>query len=202
MPLLPVVFDVRLDPELGEVEPHVHRRLADVVERLARRWIEIDPQFVGPLRAVSAVLPDVQSEHALVRRPQHVRQVRHDERPRGGAVDRLHHRRRQPLRRRLRDPLLVEALAVDTVGVALEQHRPVVDPPHQRRADGDVVVGEVELGQAGLGEQHLLGAGDLDRMAVDDELDRLAELVALGHPRNGSREPPSPVIDGAYARVA
>ena len=45
-------------------------------------------------------------------------------------------------------------------------------------ADGQVVVDEVELGLAALGEQHLAGARDAHQVPVDLELDR---VVAPGH---------------------
>ena len=68
-----------------------------------------------------------------------------------------------------------------TVREALQQRRPVAHRAHDRLLDGEVVAGEVELGDARLGEHRLVRAADLHGVTGGDQLDRLAEVLALGH---------------------
>ena len=103
----------------------------------------------------SEVGPDVEAEASKVDRPHDVGEVGGDESARGGAVRGAHDRGPQPVRRAVRDPLLEERRARGPVGEPLQQHRPAAHGRQERLADAEVVVDEVELGLAPLGEEHL-----------------------------------------------
>ncbi len=80
--------------------------------------------------------------------------------PREVDLDRL-----DPVGGARRDPLLVDLLAVDAGREAVQHARPLAQRADDPVADGDVVVREVELRLAALGEVHAVRAGDADRRA-------------------------------------
>ena len=63
--------------------------------------------------------------------------------------------------------LLEERLLRDALHEPLEHHRPAADAAQRAVGDGEVVVHEVELGDAGLGEHDLVGVRDAHLAAVD-----------------------------------
>jgi hypothetical protein len=65
-----------------------------------------------------------------------------------------------PGRSALREPLLVDLLALDASREAVQHAGPFPQRAHDPVADADVVAGQVELGLAAGGEVHPVGAGD------------------------------------------
>ena len=63
----------------------------------------------------------------------------------------------------------IEELAVDAVRIAHEHVRPAAGAAQRAVGDGEVVAHEIELGVAGLGEQHLARVRDRDLAAGDYE---------------------------------
>ena len=86
-----------------------------------------------------------------------------------------------PVRGRL---LLVEVLAVDAVGIALEGQRAVVQVREHDRRDPGVVRDEVALGEPRLGVQDLVPVGDLQPPPLGQHanaaLGQLLDLVEQG----------------------
>ncbi len=70
-------------------------------------------------------------------------------------------------------------------GEALHQRRPAAHRAHQRLGEAEVVVDEVELRLAVLGEEHLVGVRDEELVPVDLE----GLLVGRGHGVHGSLRP-------------
>ena len=91
----------------------------------------------------------------------------------GGAVPagEVHLHRRHPLRGPLGQPLLVDLLAGDAGGEAVQHARSVAQRTNDAVGDGQVVAGQVELGLAARREVHALGIGQAHRAVVDVELD-------------------------------
>ena len=87
-----------------------------------------------------------------------------------------------PVGPRLGRALLVEELAADAVGIAHEHIRPPAAAAQRAVGDAEVVVDEIELRVAALGEQHLARVRDRDRAAcdLDDLLFSLAHVSAYG----------------------
>ena len=71
--------------------------------------------------------------------------------------------------------LLEEAFAGAAAGTADQGHRPVRRIDHDQRLDRRVIIGEILLGQAELGEDHAFGAADFDA-----EVLAVASRFALG----------------------
>ena len=65
--------------------------------------------------------------------------------------------------------LLEERLLRDALHEPLQHHRPAVDAAQGAVGDGEVVVHDVELGEAGLGEHDLVGVRDANLAAADLE---------------------------------
>ena len=102
--------------------------------------------------------------------------------------------------------LLVELLALDALGEALERHRPVADVVHERVADRDDVGREVALGDAGVGPHDPVGAAQAHLTRAVGPLDlhhlRVRHAASLTSPtdatgevgsRRALRDPPSTV---------
>ena len=104
-------LDERRDPVVVEESAHLGGRLLDHRERDAGGRVEVDAQLVGVVRVAGPVGPRMESETAEVGGPQHVGDVGHHDRPRGGAVRRRHDRRLQPVRGAVGNPLLEEVRA-------------------------------------------------------------------------------------------
>ena len=82
------------------------------------------PQLVGVLGIGGEVRPHVEAEAAEVHRPDDVREVGGDERPRRRAVRRADDRRLEPLGRVFGNALLEERRAAGAVREPLQEHRP------------------------------------------------------------------------------
>jgi hypothetical protein len=139
--------------------------------------IEIDAQLVGVLEVVRAHRVRVQVDATQVDDPGKLRRVAEHEfarAPTRGEFE-LHHF--HPERARLRCALLVEELALDSVYVTLERHRPSPYAAQRAIRDREVVPDQVELGVPGLGKEDLVRVGDRDLPALD-----LQQLLARRHP--------------------
>ena len=73
----------------------------------------------------------------------------------------------EPLGMRYGHALLIEEVALDAVGVTLHLHRTSRHVVEDSVGDVDVVLDEVALRQAHLGEEDLVEIGDLDLTAGD-----------------------------------
>ena len=175
------------DAELVEQRLELPGGRARLGEARARLGVEVEAQLVGVLGVVGAVRPDVEAQAGEVHRPRDVRDVGGHERPRRRAVDRLHGRRLQPVRRVLRHALLEERRAARALREALHEHRPAAHRAHQRLGDRRVVADEVELRLAALGEQDLVRARDPH--LAPGELEDLGVLA--GHAPTAPPAPPA-----------
>src|SRR5688572_662539 len=134
-----------------------------------RHRVEVDAQLVGMLEVLRPHRVRMELQAREVREPGERRGVaRHDLlrcAPRGEAqLDHL-----DPLRTALRRALLVEELALDPVGIAHQHVGPAARSPKGSFRYGNVIASEVELGMAGLREQHLARVGDRDLAPADRE---------------------------------
>jgi hypothetical protein len=152
---------------------HAERDGADLRERDVGTRVEVDAQLVGVIEVVATDGPRVPVDHPEVDAPHEVRGVVGHELARVAPAGERDGRRLQPLGRAVRHALLKERLSVDAVDPALHHGRPVAQAAHDGVGALDVVVDEVELGQAALGEERLarvahahLAPGDVDRRGV------------------------------------
>jgi hypothetical protein len=150
-----------------------HSRGCDhVAEGQARLGVEVDAEFVRLVRLCGSDRPRVEDDGAHLGRPGHV-----------GKVGWAQLVRRAPAREgdgcafhprgyaASGDAFLEEHLALDAVREALEGGRAVVEGAHDAVADCQVVLEDVPLGVAGLGEDDLVRAAQPYRTAGDLDLD-------------------------------
>ena len=124
-------------------------------------------------------------------RPDHVGRMGHAELVGVAVVAReVHAYGLDPRRGAVRQPLLVDLLAVDAVGEAVQHARPVVERVDDPVGHAQVVVGQVELGLAAGREVDPVRVADLDDPVADLELDPLGRHVG----------PPGPTLR-AYGPV-
>lgn len=98
---------------------HLHRNPAGVGEVRTRLRVQIDPQFIGMVGVRAAHRPRVQCHRAHLGRPRNSRRMGDLQRVGGAAGWERDRTGLQIVRMLLWDPLLVDLLAVDTVGEAL-----------------------------------------------------------------------------------
>ena len=122
--------------------------------------VEVDAQLVGLLDVGAPGVPRVELDRRHLHRP-------HDRGELGDAqlVGRAPGReadlgRLDPVRRALGQPLLVDLLAVDALGIAVQHARPLAQRADDAVPDRQVVVDEVELGLAARREVHPVGIAD------------------------------------------
>jgi len=87
--------------------------------------VEVDAEFVGVFDVGTAHLPGMQCDRAHLSRPGDRRRMGDLQRVRGTAGRERHGARLEIVRMLLRDPLLVDLLAVDPVGKPLQMYGPV-----------------------------------------------------------------------------
>lgn len=163
--------------EFAEQFPGADGGAAEIVEGDAGGRIEVDPQLVGDRQIVHVIGPDVETQAALVDRPQDMREIVGDQRVAGGAVGGGDLHRVQPVRRRFRHPLLEPRLARRAVRIAFEQQRAVAHDAEKRFGDRLVVADQIQLRLTAFGEVDLVRIADRDGSAVDLDIDRLAHPV-------------------------
>ena len=129
-------------------------------ERHLGPGVEVDAQLVGVVEVVAADRPGVPVDHPEVHAPDEVGGVVGHQLARGAAAGEGDGRGLDPLRRRAGHALLEERLALHPVDPALHHRRALAQVTDDRRRALDVVVDEVELGEAALGEEGLGGTAD------------------------------------------
>ena len=154
-PVAPEVFGIRGEAELVHHLAHDERDLADVRPLAVGRRVEIDQQVVRPLDVVDPRVPRVQLDAAEVDDPRQRRRVvdhREDRRVAARELDVL----LADVIRVRRHPLLVKELPVHAVRVAHHVEGPAPQVRERSVGEVDVVLDEVALRQAGLGEEDLV----------------------------------------------
>jgi hypothetical protein len=106
-----------------------------------------------------------------------------------------------PVRGTLRESLLVDLRPGDALGVSVQHRRPLAQGSEDAVADGEVVLREVELGDADLGEVDPVGGGDPHVTAADVEMDVLTVLPGghLGRDPVATRAVAGVLVDPARA---
>ena len=169
MPREPDVFGHPTRPKSCSVAWTIERDSAHVVPCHSRDRIEIDAQLVGMVEVFGAHRMRMQLEAGEIGHPRQRRRVsRHDffSRAPGRKAQRHDFDPRRP---RLGCALLKEEVAVSAVGVADEHVGPPAGAAERTIGDCEVVVDEIELGDAGFGEQHLARIRDRHFLSRDDE---------------------------------
>ena len=164
---------------------HDQRHLADLVEGDPRAGVEVHPQLVGVVEVRAAHRPGIPVDHPEVHAPQQVGPVVGDQLAGVAPAGEGHGGGLQPLRRALGHPLLEERLPAHAVHPPLQDGGAVAQAAHDRVLALDVVVGEVELRQAGLGEEHLARVAQANLAAAGAQHDALTLL--RGHRLKGCR---------------
>ncbi len=150
------------NPELIEQRVNLAGRFLHHREHDPRAGVEVDPELVGMLGVRGLRRPDMKAEAPEVHRPQDVSEVGGDQGTRRGPVGRADYRGLEPVGTGVRDALLEERRPGRPVGKTLEQHRAPTHGTDQRLLNRLVVVDEIKLGLAPLGEVDLARAGDRD----------------------------------------
>ena len=158
-------------------------RICDHVD--AGHRVEVDPQLVGMVEVVGADRVRVQVDAAEVGDPGQPGDLVEDD-----LVGRAPGRERQlggpdPVRSIVRGPLLEERLTGRAVDEALERHRPAGDAAQRALADREVVLHEIQLRVAGLGEVDLRRVRDRDLAVTDPE-----DLLRRSHGRHDTARQP------------
>ena len=165
-----------------------HRHLADRVPAHPGHRVKIDPELVRTVEVGPAHRVRVEVDDAEVDRPDQMRRVVGDQLGRGSPAREGEGRGLQPVRRTLWHPLLEEELAVDAVDEALHRPGPLAQLVHRRLLDGDVVLGQVELGEPRLREEELVRVGQAHLVARDLDRRVVPLLCHRGHLRHNDRE--------------
>ena len=177
---------VALEFVVGKHVTDDHRGAADVVPADSLGGVEVDPQLVGMVEVAPPRRPRVEVDDAEVDRPDDVGGVGGDQLLGGATRREGDGRRLQPLGHFLRHPLLPDRLLHDPVDEALHHGRPPAQVDQRRLGDRQVVLDDVELRPAGLGEVDLARVGEPHLATVDLE----HRVLALGHRDEGSSRPP------------
>ena len=143
---------------LREEGAHLESHGADVGEGNVGTGIEIDAELVGVVQVGRADRVRMQLEAAEVGDPGEARGVVDDELLGLATGGEVQGRRAQPLGPRRRRALLIEGLARRSVDEALQHDGPVADAAERAVGDGQVVVDQIALGDAG--EVRLVRIGD------------------------------------------
>ena len=169
MPREPEVFGQAGVAELLEHLAHDERHGPDVGPGHAGTGVEVDPQLVGMVEVARSDRMRVEVDAAEVDDPRQRGAVVDDHLVGGAAGRERELDGAHELRDRLRRALLEECLTLGAVDEALEGHRAVPDADERAVGDREVVADEVELGDAGIGEEELAGVADRDLVPVEGE---------------------------------
>ena len=156
-------FEPEVLTQLGRPSSSSRSRSASAPSRsvgvVVVRRVEVEDADVGALEARHARGPDVRRDAVLVGEPQQ-RSAVADQRVVDRAALLRHLDALQPGREALHDVLLQEALRADARREALHRDRAAARCAAASAARRLVVGGQLALGDAVVGEQHLLGMGD------------------------------------------
>ncbi len=148
---------------------HDERHGSDVRPGHPRPGIEVDAKLVGMIEVGGSDWMRVQVDAAEIDDPGQRRVVVDHDLVGGAAGGKRELDGANVVGDRLRGPLLEECLTIGAIDEALEGHRAVADPDDGAIGDGEVVADEVELGDAGIGEEQLAGVGDGDLVPVEGQ---------------------------------
>jgi hypothetical protein len=134
----------------------------------ARHRVEVDAQLIGVCEIVGAHRMRIEIDASEVDGPHQA----------GGIVEHGLLRRRAGCVLELRDidvvgavllgcPLLEDRLLGDALDEAFEDHRALGDASQRAGRDGQVVLDQVELGDADIGEDDLVRMGDQHLLVAD-----------------------------------
>ena len=139
----------------------------------AGRGIEVQSELVGMLEVLGSHRERVELQARLAGHPGEGRGVAGDDLLLGPPRGKSNEGDLDPGRTRDGRPSLPVRLAVDSVGVADEHVRPPSRAAQGPRRDREVVVDDVEPGEAGLGKEDLRGIGHPDLVPPHVEHGRL-----------------------------
>ena len=129
-------------------------------------WIEIEDHLVGVIGLVDATEPHVRCDARLIRQVHQCRRILADHMPYGPLP--LLHRGRVNPRREVRGGLLLnEPRALDPIRKPLHRHGPIAEVRQHRAGDMFVIVGELALVDALVGEEQLLRPREMHRLPPD-----------------------------------
>jgi hypothetical protein len=151
----------RLKPELAQQVAGLPGRPSHRAEVGARGGVEVEDDPVGLAHPVGARQPHVRRDRVLADEVDERLGLAH-ERVHDGPAALVDLNSPDPVRVVVGNVLLEEPLAVDPVGEAHEAERPVAHVRQHPLRDVLVVVGQVRLRDPVLGEELLVGVGDLD----------------------------------------
>jgi hypothetical protein len=164
------------------------RDLADLRPRDPRDRIEIDAKLVGPIHVLAAHRVRVEVDAPEVHHVDQLRGVVDDDLVGASARWKRERGDVDPGRPPDRRPLLVERLALGPVDEPLQDLRPAGHAAQRALGEGEIVLHQLELGDAGLRKIDLVRIrhGDL----VSGEQKDL--LLGLRHPRSLARSAAGP----------
>ena len=172
-----------------------HRDLADLRPLDARDRVEIDPQLVGVVEILGPNRMGVEVDAAEIGDPGEPGRLAQDDLVGGSSGRKRQLGRVDPVRSVFGRSLLEERLALSAVDEAFEGHRPTGDAAQRTVGDREVVVDQVHLGVAGLGEVDLVRVRhrDFSAAALEDFLaGRHAQHDTAVRPSSARPGPPNP----------
>ena len=148
------------DPPYGSEVAALHR-------------VEVDPPLVGLLGVRPSRVPGMELDGRHLHRPDHAGQLGDAQLVGVSVVAReVDTHRLDPRRRSAGQPLLVNLLAADAGGEAVQHARSLPQRSDDPVADAQVVARQVELGVSDGREVDPVGVGDANRAVSDLELRR------------------------------
>ena len=166
-PLPPEVFGQPTAPISSSTSWATWATRRTASKRALGHRVEVDPPLVGPLDVGAPRVPRDGTRPSTSAPPRSRWRARSRTARRRAARTAGSRSRRSPptVRRARREPLLVDLLAVDAVGEAVQHARPLAQRADDPVADAQVVAGEVELGLAARREVDPVGAARSGRSA-------------------------------------
>ena len=155
---------------------HAQRDLAYLRERDIRTGVEIDAQLVGMVQVRAPHGPRVPVDHAEVDAPDEMSGVVRNELAGVPAAGEGDGRGLQPLGGAIGHALLEEGLALDAVDPALHHGRALAQVAHDGLVAVHVVVDEIHLRQAAVGEERLARVAHAHLVSADVNDGVLARL--------------------------
>ena len=167
---------------------HDQRCFENALELGAFDRIEIELQKIGTVNIVTARVPGIQIDAAKVDHPHERSDVLYDREVDHVAGTVLDGANRNRGRAAGWGALHEEKAAIDTVGIALHDHRAVLQVGHQIRRHVEIVLEQIPFGQAELGPKNLVEVGELGGAAFHFDfrvVDAERNPAGLGFGRGG-----------------